>query len=406
MDIQRVLELDELAVSESEKHTKKRFIYSKLEYTHGRPFVALLGPRGSGKTVLLRQFRNQMENSIYISADTFSKDIDLRRLIHYCTENLKIEAFFIDEIHFVPDYAAVLKELYDFTSVRIWFSISVSLSLYSSSWDLSRRVKIIKLLPFSFREFLFFKHDKELNPVLLIDALTKPVSAVYLSTIRYFDEYLQGGLYPFFLAPGGYIDQFSSIIEKIVRDDIPNYDKNISVNDLLLIEKVFTFIGSSPMDGINYSSVSGNLGITKYKAEQFLKLLQRCFLIKMIFPRGTNVLKEPKVAMELPFRILFRKFNECIGELREDFFALAMEHYSVDFNYVKSTRGKKTPDYLFTIDDKKIVVEIGGAGKGRTRFKGVEYDTKIVAYHSREIKPDAPSPVPGKRVPLHCLGFA
>jgi uncharacterized protein len=406
MDVQRVLELDELAAAESEKYTKSRFIYSELENTHGRPFLALLGPRGSGKTVLLRQLRNHLKNSIYISADTFSKDIDLRQLIHYCVDHLKIEAFFIDEIHFVPDYAAVLKELYDFTSVRIWFTSSVSLSLYSSSWDLSRRVKIIKLLPFSFREYLFFKHDTVINPLPIKETLTESIPPEYLGTVRYFDEYLKGGLYPFFLESGVNLDQFSSIIEKIIRDDIPNYDKNITVNDLLLIKKVFNFIGLSPLDGINYSSVSGNAGITKYKAEQFLKLLERCFLIKLIVPRGTNVLKEPKVAMELPFRMLFRKFNDCIGELREDFFALAMEQHGIDYNYVKSTRGKKTPDYLFTIDNNKLVVEIGGAGKGRARFKGVEYDTKIVAYHSREIKPGAPFPVPGQRIPLHCLGFS
>ncbi len=45
--------------------------------------------------------------------------------------------------------------------------------------------------------------------------------------------------------------------------------------------------------------------------------------------------------MELPFRNLFRKFNKCIGELCEDFFALAMAHHRIDYNYVKSTRGKR-----------------------------------------------------------------
>ncbi len=49
--------------------------------------------------------------------------------------------------------------------------------------------------------------------------------------------------------------------------------------------------------------------------------------------------------------LLYRSFNECIGEIREDFFALAMAQHGVPFTYAKTTRGMKTPDFVLNEDD-------------------------------------------------------
>ena len=62
-------------------------------------------------------------------------------------------------------------------------------------------------------------------------------------------------------------------LEKIIYKDIPSVSK-ITMDEIHLIEKTVKFIGKSPVDGINCSSVAGNLGITKYKAESYLKLLE------------------------------------------------------------------------------------------------------------------------------------
>lgn len=185
------------------------------------------------------------------------------------------------------------------------------------------------------------------------------------------------------------------------------------MEDVANIEKALSFIGKSPIDGINYSSVAHNTGITKYKAEKYLKLLQQSFIIFIVFPKGTNVLKEPKIFMELPYRLLFRAYDECMGELREDFFALAMQQHYTRFSYLKTNRGQKTPDFL--IDGKEIdgsasslVIEVGGKGKGRNQFKGVEYDRKVVFFHQggKNREPGStPDYQAGKRVPLHIIGF-
>jgi hypothetical protein len=62
--------------------------------------------------------------------------------------------------------------------------------------------------------------------------------------------------------------------------------------------------------------------------------------------------------------------------------------------------GAKTPDFVVMVNDRPVIVEVGGRGKGRSQFKGLAYDRKVVLYHG-EGHPEA-----GRRVPLHCLGFA
>ena len=413
MNLDRILELDRRAVDSVSFFTKRRFAFDGIAKTEGRPFLALTGPRGSGKTVLFRQLRALHSDAIYISADTLGKQTTLKEVIEYLHTSMGIRRFFIDEIHFIPEYAAILKELYDFFSLRIYFTSSVSLSLQHSSWDLSRRVRVMRLSPFSFREYLYFRYNIETDALPLGTVFREALSPEILRLFSYLAEYLQGGLYPFLLEPGSSIEQFAVIEEKIIHQDIPNFDRSITMEDVTHIDRTLSFIGKSPADGINYSSIARNVGITKYKAEKYLTLLEQGFLSFSIFPSGTNVLKEPKVLMQLPYRVLFRDYQDCIGELREDFFALALQQHGIDFAYLKTNRGQKTPDFL--IDGAKIdergatyVLEVGGRGKGRSQFKGIDYDRKIVLFQEGGTVGEGGGSAgyeAGKRIPLHALGF-
>ena len=65
------------------------------------------------------------------------------------------------------------------------------------------------------------------------------------------------------------------------------------------------------------------------------------------------------------------KWNLDLSDGSETFKALGKEVF-----YLKSTLGKKTPDFLIR-DSEDIVFEIGGKGKGRSQFKGVSVKKKI-----------------------------
>ena len=401
MDANRLLDSDALALRDAQRYPKTRFIFQKLQHTAGRPFVALVGARGTGKTVMLRQLRERSKDALYVSADALDRGDRLVDLVRFLLDRYGVRSFFIDEIHYLPDYAADLKELYDFLPVRIWFTSSVAGSLYGSATDLSRRVRKLEVQPFAFREFLEFAFAETLEPLPLAAALGNAVPPAYLRTGFRFTEYLTGGLYPFMLEADSALDLFGNIVEKVVRNDLPACDPDLNGGDLANMERLLRFVGRSPIDGINYTSLARNLAITKYKAEQYVGALERASLLRQAFPAGANVLREPKVFMEPPYRLLYRPYDDCIGALREDFFALAMAQHGMPFRYAKSTRGAKTPDFLVTLDDCDHVIEVGGRGKGRSQFKGLTYDRKVVLFHG-----DDQHHTPGARVPLHCIGFA
>ncbi len=396
MDIHRLLELHELAKQDGRKYGRKRFLYPQLEHDGGRHFVGIVGARGVGKTVLLRQFAVDHEDAFYLSADTLGRDDDAWELIRKLNQHYRFRTFLLDEIHFLPDSTALLKRLYDFVDVRILFSSSVALAMRASAHDLSRRVRLIDLHGFSFREYLAFAQDISLPPLDLEQIIAGDWEPEHLRSGRFFEDYLQGGILPFSLEEPRPLVLLESIVEKVITRDIPSVAR-LHIDELESIRRLLRFVGRSAVDGINYSSLSRNLGITKYKAEQYVGCLERAFILHRVFPAGTNVLREPKVLMAPPSRLLYRDYDDAVGGLREDYFVEAMRQAGIRLQYLKSTRGAKTPDYLIEDAPKKIAIEIGGPGKGRQQFKGVKIDRKIIFAHTA-----APEK---QRLPLFLPGY-
>ena len=396
MSIRRLLELHDLAKQECRTYARKRFLFGQLEREEGKHFTGIVGARGTGKTVLLRQYALEHKDAFYLSADTLEPNDDAWEMIRNLNKHYGFRTFLLDEIHFLPDPTALLKRLCDFLDVRILFSSSVALAMHASAHDLSRRVRLLKLHVFSFREFLDFAHGISLPTLSMAEMAAREWEPDHIRAGRFFDAYLRGGILPFSLEEPEPLGFLESIIEKVVTRDLPSVVRLV-VDELENIRRLLRFVGRSSIDGINYSSLSRNLGITKYKAEQYVDCLERAFVLHQVFPAGTNVLREPKILMAPPSRLLYRDYEDAVGGLREDFFVEAMKQAGVRLQYLKSTRGAKTPDFLIEDTPEKLAVEIGGRGKGREQFKGVEIDRKLVFAHSL---------VPERhRLPLFLLGY-
>ena len=116
-----------------------------------------------------------------------------------------------------------------------------------------------------------------------------------------------------------------------------------------------------------------------------------------LFPHGTNLLREPKILLMPPLRCLHHPLDKARRGLREDFVALAMRQAGIPLDYLKGTRGQKTPDFHFKHAGESIVLEVGGKKKGRSQFKGTQADRKIVLGESTAMGRD--------HRPLHLLGF-
>lgn len=272
----------------------------------------------------------------------------------------------------------------------------MALALRKSGYDLSRRARLHTLYPFSLREYIYFRRGELLPSLSIADLVNGEIPPGLLRRGMEFRNYLAGGNMPFALDEPNPIPLMRNIIDTIVARDIPMVMR-LEVREVDLLKKMVAFIARSGIDGINYSSVSRNLGITKYKAEQYLRAMQDTFVLHLVFPEGSNVLKEPKVTMALPYRMLENEREDCIGGLREDFVVDSLRAAGMSFHYLKSPRGQKRPDFMFRYNDERVVFEVGGKGKGYDQFKGVSADRKLV------FADDAT--VDGHRRPLLSLGF-
>ncbi len=380
VQISQLLELHELACQDGAKYPKKRSLYQVLSEHRGRHFVGLLGPRGVGKTVLLKQVAGSTENSIYLSLDSFD-DSDLFETIKSLHQDLGVELFLLDEVHYYRGIEKVLKKTYDFLPVRVFFTSSVALAMQDAPHDLSRRVRLLTLLPFSLREYVYFKKDWSLPVLSLADIIERRWSRAQLNCSASFDDYLRGGMLPFALEEPDPLPLLSNILDTVLSSDIPRVAR-LRMDELEIVGKMVRFIGQAEVDGINYSSLSRNLGITKYKAESYIRILRDAFILRPVFPKGANVLREPKVLMAPPYRLLFKNYAQAIGGLREDFFAEMMSAAGLAFHYLKTKRGAKTPDFLVQRKDHELVIEIGGKGKGRTQFKGYSAKERLIFSHA------------------------
>ena len=379
--IPEIIELNSKAREEGKLYGKKRFVYMQIKkHLAERAFIAIIGPRGAGKTIMLKQLLLENKDSFYISLDTEKPEEGLYGVAKDLAER-GTKILLLDEVHGYPGFQKELKKIYDFLpSINVVFTSSSAIALHEASVDLSRRVRIIRSPPFSLREFIYFERNEEL-PSLSMEHLInwKSAKEYYGENIHaesLFDRYLKGRNYPFTIGKTDFMPLFRSILETIINNDLVIKER-VSLEESLEIRRMLTFIGKSFAEGISYSSIAENCGITKYKSEKYVSLLEKAFVLRPVLPKGTNVTKEPKILIAPPYRLLYRDFDDCIGAIREDFFADAMINLGFSVNYLKSMRGEKIPDYI--TDD--TIFEIGGTSKSVSQFKGFDAKKKIILTH-------------------------
>jgi uncharacterized protein len=407
LDINKLIEFSELQKHTVRRIDKRRFLFERIASASGKHMVGLVGPRGVGKTILMKQLAAEMKDSVYFSVDTLP-DLDLLETVESLVRVHGFTNIFIDEVHFAKNYSLALKAIYDLLSqVRVYFSSSVALLLNSLPADLSRRVVLYTVSPFSFREYLYFKMDKRLPTITWSALLNNQIPREIRQVAAFFKDYLSGGLMPYALDEPNSLVILKNILEAILVKDIARISQ-ISASEIDLIGKMVRFISKSAgVDGISFSSLSKNIGITKYKAQQYVELLELAFVLIQIKPYGTSVTKESKILMMPPYRLLENSYSNALGGLREDYFAFTLTSLlgpvAKSLEYLKSMRGSKTPDFITTIGKERIIFEIGGRGKSLAQFKDFKSEGRKIILVQDEAERDHESK--DCKVPLHALGF-
>jgi len=381
--IEELINLDRLSKEQAGKYPLRRFIFPHLKYllTGTRQMVGIAGLRGTGKTILLRQLAIELGQSFYLSADTLPANTDLFELASQLADSLGIKYLMIDEIHELKDWQGQLKKIYDFQEIRIIFTSSSSLELSQGRFDLSRRLTLQHLPLFSFREYLLFKNKIDL-PVLTIEEIITDHKKLYQKTYSFEPDFRTwSGLGAL---PASLDSPLSSIIvstvDKVIQKDMLTVGK-LSQDDIHSIRAVLLFIARAGIEGCSYSSISRNTGITKYKVQQYIGMMESASLLRIILPYGANVLPEPKIILVPTLRSNLAQGSDedrLTGAFREEFFIHHISGANLTVNYLKSLRGQKLPDYVLFFQNRKLIIEIGGAGKSVSQFKGIDEREKLV----------------------------
>ncbi len=358
----------------SNKEKYLRYLYDEIGW-HNR-LIALVGPKGTGKTTLILQHIKKTfpdtSKALYVSLDNiwFTKNslLDLAdRFYAYGGTHL-----FIDEVHKYPTWSIEIKNIYDsYPDLHVVFTGSSMLEIYRANADLSRRAIDYHLYGLSFREFLWFEHKLELPVYSLSDILKNHVNIAMditskIKILPEFKKYLEYGYYPFYREDlKSYPIRLEHVVNTILENDLPAVEA-IEYMSIFKIKKLLVILSGLVPFMPNIASLSAEVETNRASIIKYLGYLDKAGLIHTV-----NAPKKSMSAMNKPDKIYLDNSNLLYtlarnnaneGNVRETFFA-----NQVRVKHSVNTAAKGD----FTIDE-KYIFEIGGRNKGFEQIKDLK----------------------------------
>ena len=364
--------------------------------------ICLRGARGVGKTTLMLQYikshyRPMSNEVLYVSLDAVY--FSTHTLIDLADRFYKNggKHLFVDEVHKYNSWSREIKEIYDtYPDMRVVISGSSLLNILGGDADLSRRCIPYELHGLSFREYLQFFHNIQIQPRSLQDILEHPeeICSEVLDKchpLPLFKDYLQHGYFPFYLKSK---ENYATLIEQVVNYVIETELPQCYGVDMAMVRKIkalMSIVSSSIPYEVDATKLSGVIGVHRTTVVNYLYMLDKAKLINMLFAEAKTIkkLQKPdKIYIENPNMLYaLAEGNVEIGTARETFCINQLRvHHNVEYS-------KKQGDFRV---DGKYTFEIGGQSKGFGQVAGVS-DSYVLA--------DGIETPFGRKLPLWIIGF-
>lgn len=368
----------------------------------GAQLICLRGARGVGKTTLMLQYikshyRPMSNEVLYVSLDAVY--FSTHTLIDLADRFYKNggKHLFVDEVHKYNSWSREIKEIYDtYPDMRVVISGSSLLNILGGDADLSRRCIPYELHGLSFREYLQFFHNIQIQPRSLQDILEHPeeICSEVLDKchpLPLFKDYLQHGYFPFYLKSK---ENYATLIEQVVNYVIETELPQCYGVDMAMVRKIkalMSIVSSSIPYEVDATKLSGVIGVHRTTVVNYLYMLDKAKLINMLFAEAKTIkkLQKPdKIYIENPNMLYaLAEGNVEIGTARETFCINQLRvHHNVEYS-------KKQGDFRV---DGKYTFEIGGQSKGFGQVAGVP-DSYVLA--------DGIETPFGRKLPLWIIGF-
>lgn len=375
----------------------ERYLFGQINWSN--QLISVQGARGTGKTTLLLHYAKQLQAAkkmvVYVSMD------DLYFLEH---DLYGFAAFFekqggtyllLDEVHKYPQWSREIKLIYDdFPDLHVVFTSSSILEVYKSESDLSRRSVNYILKELSFREYLGL--SKVNVPSYTLEEIMNNHSQIaseltqQIRPLKYFQEYLSYGSYPYFLeGVDSYHQKVKNTIDLIIEVDLHAVE-DLDYGLLVKLKKLLLLIAQSVPFTINISKMSELIGVSRNTLLHALQLLERARLIQQVNKpnKGIGILTKPeKIYLNnTNLAVTLSPQNNNVGNNRETFFVNQL-------NGLYPIHLAEKGDFLV---NEKYTFEVGGKNKKQVQIQGVS-DAFIV-------KDDIEIGV-GNVVPLYLFGL-
>lgn len=251
----------------------RKAISTIVELAQGYPFIALTGPRQSGKTTLSRAaFPGKPYVSLEdLDAREFAASDPRRFLSRYP------DGAILDEAQRVPELFSYLQTLADMDGRMGLYILTGSQQfglLSGITQSLAGRVGMVQLLPFSAGELQRAGKLPESLDALLYQGSYPPLYDRPLSPVQWH---------------AGYVTTY---LERDVR-------QLINVRDLTLFQRFLRLCAGRTGQLLNLSSLANDCGITHNTAKAWISILEASYILFLLPPHHRNfnkrLVKTPKL---------------------------------------------------------------------------------------------------------------
>lgn len=366
------------------------------------PMLCIRGPRGVGKSTLLRQYIKQhfhsgSEEVLYCSLDWvyFSQHSILEVAANFYKRGGKL--LVIDEVHKYEGWSREVKETAEtYPTLQLMLSGSSLLKLLDGDADLSRRCRGYDMPGLSFREYLQFYKGISLPVYSLEELLAAPkeIAAEVNNVCRplqHFHEYLRYGYYPFYLTnPIDYYALIEQTTNYVIDVELPQQRK-VNPANCRKIKALLNVLAQQVPYDVDISKLSSASGLQRNTVLEYLNHLDNAKLINLLFSDNMSVKKmqkPDKIYLENPNLLYALATTPVkIGTARECFTVNQLSHnHTVEY-------GKTQGDFRV---DGKWTFEVGGDGKSFHQIADIP--------NSFILADDIEMPR-GNKLPLWMIGF-
>ncbi|MEK6916235.1 MAG: ATP-binding protein [Nanoarchaeota archaeon] len=346
----------------------KRVLEEKIrKYLSAREIIAVVGPRQSGKTTLLKHIFDELKNAVFLDFEDRSTlelfDQDIKSFIELYVK--KYEYVFIDEFQYAKEGGKNLKYIYDNYKTKIIISgSSASGPAINSLKYLVGRIFVFTLYPFSFEEYLSFK-DKDIYALYLKNIFTLQVTErIY----PYFEEYCIFGGYPRVVVTSDK-EEKQIVLKNIYSTYFLKEIKEIlNLPEDYKLSRLIHALSLQISNLVNYKEISGISGFNYPDLMEYLNILEKTFIIIRSLPYYTNkrteLVKAPKVFfLDIGFRnIVLNNFQllsnrQDKGALYENFIASELIKKDIQVKFWR-TKSKAEVDFIIEHQGEIIPLEV------------------------------------------------